>query len=336
MSFAWPALLASIALVPIGILAFRAVGERRRRRAAALGGFGLSGPTDRESPGLRVHVPPLLFIAAFTTLAIAMARPQAALPLPRAEGTVILTFDVSASMQADDLVPTRMEAAKAAAKALVESQPSGVVIGVVAFSDAGLTVQAPSRDKEIVLAAIDRLAPTRGTSLGQGILAALDAITRAEADTPPEYYSNRSPDPGPSPTPVKPGSHDSAVIVVLSDGENNQSPDPLAAAQAAADQGVPIVAVGMGSTAGAVIDLDGFEVHTRLEEATLRQIADVSDGTYYAADETAELSGIYETLGTRLVVKSEPIELTGLLAGAAVLLLLIGGVLSLAWSGRVP
>lgn len=336
MSFIWPPLLFSVALVPLGILLYRGIEIRRRRRAAAHGGLGLAQRPAGRSLAVRRRIPPILCVAGLTVLAVAMARPQAAVDLPRTEGTIILAFDISASMGADDLKPTRMDAAKAAAKALVEQQPSSVVIGVVAFSDAGLSVQLPSNDQATVLAAIDRLAPARGTSLGQGILASLNAVAQAEADTPADYYSNRSPAPTASPAPVPPGTHSSAVIVLLSDGENNEAPDPLIAAQTAADLGVRIETVGIGSPGGTTLDLNGFKVHTQLDAALLQQVAQITDGTYHAADDAASLRSTYQDLGTRLIVKAQQIEITGLLAGASILLLVAGGVTSLSWLGRIP
>jgi Ca-activated chloride channel family protein len=336
VSFIWPPMLLSVALVPLGILLYLTIEERRGRRAAAHGGLGLAQGRVRRPLGLRGRISPFLFVAAFTILAIALARPQAAVSLPRAEGTVILAFDVSASMTAVDIKPTRMDAAKAAAKAFVERQPAGVVIGIVAFSDAGLSVQVPSNDQAAVMAAIDRLSPGHGTSLGQGILAALNAVAQAESGTPADYYSNRSPQPSPSSTPVPPGSHSSAVIVLLSDGENNEQPDPLAVAQTAADRGIRIDTVGIGSVAGTTLDLNGFKVHTQLDEATLQGVARITDGTYYSAADATGLHAIYENLDTRLVVKSQQIEITALLAGAGILLLVAGGITSLAWLGRMP
>jgi Ca-activated chloride channel homolog len=336
VSFIWPFGLLSVVLVPLGILLYRAIERRRRHRAAAHGGLGLAQGAVRRPLGLRGRIPAFLCIAGLTVLAVAMARPQAAVDLPRQEGTVILAFDVSASMTADDLKPTRMDAAKAAAKAFVQKQPPSVVIGVVAFSDAGLSVQVPSNDQGTVLAAIDRLTPAHGTSLGQGILAALSAVARAEADTPADYYSNRSPAPTPSPTPVPPGTHTSAVIVLLTDGENNESPDPLTAAQAAADRGVRIDTVGIGSPGGTTLDLNGFKVHTQLDAALLQQVAQITDGTYRdAADETS-LHAIYQDLDTRLVIKSQQIEITAIFAGVGILLLVAGAATSLAWLGRLP
>ena len=335
MSFIWPPMLVAVALVPLGILLYRAL-EGRRRRAMARGGLGVGQGMARRPGGVRARIPAVLFIAGLTVLMVALARPTAAVDLPREEGTVILAFDVSGSMAADDLKPTRMEAAKAATQDFVERQPPGVVIGVVAFSDAGLSVQAPTNDQATVLAAIKRLTPERGTSLGQGIRAALSTIATAENGPVTNYYSNRSPAPTATPAPVPPGSHTSAVIVLLTDGENTQPPDPGAAAQAAADQGVRIYTVGIGSAAGTTLDVDGFKVHTQLDAATLQHISDVTGGTYYAAADEQDLHKVYDELDTRLVVKPQMIEVTSLFAGASVLLLVVGGVFSLLWLGRLP
>ena len=273
-----------------------------------------------------------------TILVLAIARPQSVVSVPRVEGTVILSFDVSGSMAATDLAPTRMEAAKTAARGFVERQPASMLIGVVAFSDSGFSIQVPTDDQALVLAAIDRLQPERGTSLARGILTSLTTIETADADPAAGYYTNRSPDPEPTPapTPVPDGTYASAAIVLLTDGENNQRPDPLEAASAAADRGVRIYTVGIGSAAGTTLQVEGFQVHSQLDEAMLRQIADITDGTYYAADDPQELSAIYDTIDTRLVIKPEPMEVTSLFAGAGVLLLVIGGIASLTWLGRLP
>ncbi|MEO8229735.1 MAG: VWA domain-containing protein, partial [Chloroflexota bacterium] len=331
----WPAMLLSVALVPLGILLYRAL-ERRRRRAMVHGGLSLGVATVRRPLGIRARIPAILYVTGLIVLMVGLARPQADVNLPRAEGTVILAFDVSGSMAADDLKPTRMDAAKAATEAFVERQPPGVIVGVVAFSDAGLSVQAPTNDQAAVLAAIRRLTPERGTSLGGGILASLNTIAIAENGSTTDYYSNRSPAPTASPAPVPPGSHTSAVIVLLTDGENTQRPDPMAAAQAAADRGVRVYTVGIGSAAGATLDIDGFRVHTQLDAPTLERISEVTGASYYAAEDEQDLQQVYEDLDTRLVVKPQMIEVTALFAGAAVLLLTVGGLCSLAWLGRLP
>lgn len=341
MSFASPELLLLLALVPIGVLAARSIEEGRRARVAALlgpgsmGGGGASGATASRGR-VRTVLPGALLVAGFVVLTIAIARPQATVALPRPEGTVMLTFDVSGSMAATDLPPTRLDTARTIASTIVKQQPPGVVVGLVAFSDAGIAIHAPTSEQTDVLAAIDRLVPARGTSVGQGLISALDAIEKAKADTPAEVYSNRSQEPGETRAPVDPASDTSTVIVLLSDGENNERPDPILSAQEAADRGIRIVTIGVGSAAGADLDLDGFRVHTQLDEATLMQIAEMTGGSYHRADDQDGIDAIYRDLQPRLVVRSEPLEVTALFAALGLTMLVVGGILSLAWAGRLP
>ena len=338
MSFIWPLLLWSLLLLPLFVLLYLRLQRRRRGLAARYGSLGLAreaaGPGGRLT-GWRRHLPPALFLLALALLLTALARPQAVVSLPRAEGTVILAFDVSGSMAADDLKPSRMEAAKAAARDFVQRQPPTVQIGVVAFSDGGLAVQAPTDDQAAILAAIERLAPARGTSLANGILASLTTIATGGSQSP-RFYSNLTPVPTPTPTPVPKGTYTPAAIVLLTDGDNNIPPNPLAAAQLAADRGVRIYTVGIGSAAGTTLHVEGFNVHTRLDEAMLRQIAQLTDGAYYNAGDEEDLRAIYQNLVSQLVVKPERTEVTSMFAGAGLLVLLIGGACSLLWFGRLP
>src|SRR5512141_1383310 len=173
MTFLWPAAFLLLWLVPIGATLYMRGQRRRRRLVASYGSLGFTAQASGRDPGLRRHVPPLLFLAGLIILAVAMARPQAVIALPRVTGTVILAFDVSGSMGADDMQPTRLDAAKAAAQDFVKLQPVTMQVGVVAFTDSGFAVQAPTNDREAILSAISRLTPQRGTSLGHGIQAAL-------------------------------------------------------------------------------------------------------------------------------------------------------------------
>ena len=203
MSFIWPPMLLLALAIPLGVALYLVRDRRRRRRIADFGhvaggaarggaaGSGRSAPSGR----LRRRIPAALFVAGLTILVLAVARPQSVVSVPRVEGTVILAFDVSGSMAADDLAPTRMEAAKAAARGFVERQPTTMLIGVVAFSDSGFSIQVPTDDQALVLAAIDRLDPERGTSLARGILTSLTTIETADDDPAAGYYTNRSPDP---------------------------------------------------------------------------------------------------------------------------------------------
>jgi len=338
MSFIWPPMLLTLLLVPLGLGIYLFLDTRRRRRLAKYGGSGLAR-TAGGRPGIRGRIAPALMLCGLVMMPVALARPEAVVSLPQEEGTVVLAFDVSASMAATDLAPTRMAAAKAAAKDFVEKQPAGVTIGVVAFSDSGVSVQQPSDDQAEVLAAIDRLTPERGTSLAEGILASLNAIAVAEAGPwANDYYTNASPapTPTPTPTPVPSGTHSPAAIVLLSDGENNENPDPSVAAQDAANAGVRIYTVGIGSVAGTTVDLDGFQVHTQLDAATLQAISQTTGGQYYGATDAQQLLSIYDNLDTQLIIQPQLVEITGILAGVSLLLLLAGAAASMMWLGRLP
>lgn len=246
----------------------------------------------------------------------------------------MLTFDVSGSMSADDLKPTRMEAAKEAATQFVKNQPSSVLIGAVAFSDGGIAVQAPTADRQETQATIDRLVPRRGTSLGNGILVALNAIALNAGD--PAILTTSADGETQEPVESPQGWYPSSVIVLLSDGENNEEPDPLAAADLAADLGVRIYTVGIGSSAGSTITVEGFTVHSMLNEPMLQAVAETSGGKYYNATNEEELFRIYDDLEPKLSIKTENMEITSIFAGIGMLAFLIGGALSLVLFGRVP
>jgi Ca-activated chloride channel family protein len=333
MSFIWPAMLLFLVVVPLFIGIYILLQQRRRRLTARYGDLGLFQGGVGRGPGIRRHIPPALFLIALTILVIALARPQTVFSLPKEEGTVILAFDVSGSMAADDLKPNRMEAAKAAAREFVQRQPRSVLIGVVAFSDSGFTVQVPTNDQETILATINRLKPERGTSLANGILVSLKtiAVNPGQVSQPESNLT-----PMPTPTPMPEGTYTSAIIVLLTDGENTAPPDPFAAAQTAADRGVRIYTVGIGSAAGVTLDVNGFTVHTQLDEATLQQISQLTAGAYYTAENEQELQTVYENLDRQLVIKPEKMEVTSVLAGASILILLVGGAFSFLWFSRLP
>jgi Ca-activated chloride channel family protein len=266
------------------------------------------------------------------------------------EGTVILVFDVSASMGADDVDPTRMEAAKVVAREFVLSQPETVKIGIVSFSGNGFAVQTPTNDTNSLLAAIDRLEPTSGTSLGQGIFTALNTIALdaglLTAEQPTPESANTASGAGQETQQETPGEEDllaqlpegpypPSVIVILSDGEDNQSIDPLAAAQAAADRDVRIDALGFGTPAGTTLELDGFIIHTALDEAALQQITQAAGGAYYSTQSEQDPQDVYANLTPELVVKSEYMEITSIFAGASILILLLGSLFSMLWFNRL-
>lgn len=326
MSFLWPTMLLTLLAIPVFVALYLWQQQRRRRFAARYSSLGLVQGAAGRRPGLRRHLPPSLFLLGLALLMLALARPQTVVSLPRVEGTIILAFDVSGSMAADDLQPTRMEAAKAAARTFVEHQPASVQIGVIAFSDGGFTVQPPTNDVETTFATINRLTPQRGTSLGHGILASLNAIAE---DAGQALQLDTA-------TPAPAGTYEPAIVVLLTDGENNQDPNPLEAAQAAADLGVRVYTIGIGSAAGTTLNIDGFTVHTRLDEAMLQRISQLTGGAYFHAENEEDLRAIYENIDAQLVIKPEKMEVTSMFAGVSILVLLIGGAFSLLWFGRVP
>jgi len=328
MTFIWPTMLVSLLCLPLFIGAYLYIQRRRQRVAASYGSFA-GGQIQTRKPGILRHIPPLLFLASLALLLIALARPQMTVNLPRIEGTVILVFDVSGSMAAEDLQPDRMTAAKVSASEFIQRQPPSVQIGVVAFSESGLSVQTPTNDKDAILASINRLEPQRGTSLGYGILTALNTIA---ADSEAILSGENTP----TPTPVPQGSTGSAIIVMLTDGENTAPPDPFDAAYAAAERGVRIYTIGIGSPAGTTLHINGFTVHTQLDETALEQIAGLTGGEYYNAGSEEDFKDIYDNISPELVIKPEETEVTSIFTGASILILLIGGVLMLLWFGRLP
>jgi Ca-activated chloride channel homolog len=340
VSFIWPSLLLFLLVIPFGVWAYVSRERRRAARVAEFGWGSASAAAASQSVGRRRRwmrrLPAAFTIVGVTILVLSLARPQSVIGVPRLEGTVLLAFDVSGSMAATDVAPTRMEAAKAAALKFVSDQPSSVRIGVVVFSDSGISTQAPTGDRQAILTAIQRLGPERGTSLGQGILASLSAIEGDNDPSTTDYYTNASAPPTPVPTPVPAGVFEPAIVVLLSDGENTAPPDPMEAAQEAKKRGVRIHTIGIGSPAGTTLQVEGFQVHTQLDEAALRDIATMTDGTYHAAADEDDLTAIYQDIGSQLVVRDEPFELTSILAGLGFAVLLIGGVGSLRWLGRMP
>jgi Ca-activated chloride channel family protein len=334
VTFLWPAMLwMLLAILPLLALYLR-MQVRRKRLAESYGNFGLVQQAGGKAPGLRRHLPALFFLIGLTILIVALARPQMLVNLPRVEETVILAFDVSGSMAADDMQPTRMEAAKTIAKDFVTHQPITVQIGIVTFSESGFSVQPPTNDQQAILDSINRVEPQR-TSLASGIFVSLDTIAKQLGDAPLES-SDFAPELLPTPTPMPEGTYSSAVIVLLSDGENNVNPDPLSAAQAAADRGVRIHTIGLGSATGTTLKVNGFTVHTQLDEAMLQQISQMTGGTYHNAVNEEDLRKIYANINPQLVVKPEKTEVTSLFAGVSLLFLLAGGALSLLWFSRVP
>jgi Ca-activated chloride channel family protein len=328
VTFETPGALLLLLLVPILVAGYVWMARRRAADERELGTMSATTSRAGKPLGWRRHVVPVLFLIGVVVLVVGLARPHATIDLPRREGTVVLAFDVSSSMKAKDLAPTRMAAAKKAARAFVADQPSSIRIGVVAFSDAGYVVQPPTRSKRDVLDAISRLSPRGGTALGRGILTSLGAVAGKplQIDQAALEEGARQPD-------VR--FLGSAAIILLSDGDNTASLDPRALAPVAAQAGVRINAIGIGSPGGAVVDIDGYQVATQLDAGLLRDVARGSGGTYFAASDAGTLQRVYGSIDLKLTVAGHNTEITAIFAGVGLLLFLVAAGCSMRWHGRV-
>lgn len=327
MTFVWPAALLLLLLLPALVVAYTRLLRRRAARRAEFAGLGLVGPAVTRRGR---HLAPALFLAAFALMLVGLARPEASVSEPKREGTVVLAFDISNSMRAKDVQPTRIAAAKAAAKAFVAKQPPQIRLSVVAFGSSGVISQRPTTDRAAVLAAIDRLTPQGGTALGRGLQMSLTAIAGKTV-----RLESGSDDTSVEPQGQELGYYGSSAVILLSDGENTIAPDPQDAAELASTAGVKVFPIGLGSAKGTVLSLDGFQVETKLDAAALQQIAKTTDGEYFQASDAADLAKVYDAIPLSWVIRGRPIELTGLLAALAGLFVLAGAGLSLARTGRV-
>jgi Ca-activated chloride channel family protein len=312
--------------------------------------------------GWRRHVPPALMLVALTLLLIAVARPTALVSLPSTRATVMLAMDVSGSMRATDVNPTRLEAAQAAAKQYIKTQPKDVVIGIVAFAATAFLVQSPTVDHAALFNAIDHFELQRGTAVGSGILMAMSSIFPREDFPIANYYSggfgnggfgnggfgggrfnryggralgDRGPPPAKKHVPVEPGSYKNAVIILLTDGQTNAGYDPIEAARIASEYGVKVYTVGFGTTRGNVVGFGGFTMRAQLDEDSLKKIADMTRGRYFRAASAEDLKQVYGVLSKQLVMETQQMEISSFFAAAAALVMLTAAGLSLAWFSRV-
>ena len=330
MSFADPALLAVGLLVAAG-LAWAAVAVTRRRAAAlASAGVATASPGPGSGRGRdRARMGGVWFtIAGVAVLAIAVAGPAASVPVSHASGTVILAMDVSGSMAATDVAPSRLGAAKQAALSFINAQPGTVDIGVVAFQQGGLEAALPTADRAATSAAVRRLTAGGGTSLGDAILASLSAITHKTVTI---GRDGSAPNIGYWP---------SATIVLFSDGQDEAGAasggtGAGVAASVAEKAGVHVDTVGVGTTGGTTVEVDGYHLFTALNEAALKSIAQATGGTYHPASDASELNGIASSINLRLTVTKEPLPLAGAFIALALALLAAGAVLTVTRTGRV-
>ncbi|MBI5649093.1 MAG: VWA domain-containing protein [Chloroflexi bacterium] len=357
MIFLWYWALPVLIVVPFLIAYYVWIQRRRSKFAIRYSSLSLvKDALDKQSKWRR-HIPPFLFLLGLTAMLFALARPVSIVTLPKQEGMVILAIDVSGSMRANDLKPSRIEAAKAAAKAFIEKQDPTTRIGIVAFSGTASLVQAPTVDRDAALAAVDRLSLQRATGIGYGILTALDAIFELPDAPPVAAQSVITPVAPtaptqvlPTPTPVPPGYHVPAIIVLLTDGQNTTGTLPIVAAQKAVERGVRVYTIGVGTLQGVTMQ-GGFGgqggpgggppgggggFRAVLDEKTLKAVAEMTDAEYFHASDEDALIRIYQNLDTQLILRTQRTEITSFFTAGAIALLLIGGTLSLFWFNRLP
>ena len=324
MNFIWPTALLSLLAIPVVVWFYLRVDGRRAGTSGNAPKLG-RGPEGSPNTGKRRHIPAILAILALSVLFVGFARPQATVDVPQRTSTVVLAFDTSASMLADDLEPTRLDAAKAAAAEFVAEQDDGVEIAVVSFGQAGAVTSRPTDDRVATVAAINRLQPEGGTSLSQGLFAALSTLAQEpimfDGETVPE---------------VDFGGFGSTLIVILSDGEDTSEADPELLTELASRNGIRIVTIGVGTEEGAVIDIDGFMVATSLNPESLQALSAATNGEYIEAGDLDQLNSATEDLERELELVEDELELTGVLAAVALALAAMGGALSLIWTGRLP
>ena len=312
MSFASPAFLAALALVPLALLAHSMSRRRARRYAVRYPGVSTLAPLLPRVSSWRRVVPLTLFLASLAVLALALARPHATVAVPKEQASIVLVTDVSRSMLAEDVDPSRLEAARAAAQRFLEELPQEARVGVVAFSTDPHTVEPPTDDRGKIEDLIDALSADGGTAAGDALAAALGLVDGPAEDRPP------------------------AAILLLSDGETTTGRDPLPVARQAGRQGIPIHTVALGTRTATITTPDGTLIPVPPDPEAMRRIAELSGGRAFEVDDADELGGLYEELGSRVATEDEQREITGAFAAGGIVLLMAAAALGTRATARLP
>ena len=345
VTFLWPQYLWLLLALPLLVLLYVWLIRRKKKLALRYASLSIVREAMGTRQSIRRHIPPLLFLLALAAMLLAAARPMATIALPSQQETIILAMDVSGSMRATDVKPNRLVAAQTAAKAFITELPRHVRVGIVAFAGSASVVQAPTLSREDLVAAIDRFQLQRATAIGSAIVVSLaELFPNAGIDLAEMTYGQRqrgiSLDQAPRQpkqefTPVAPGSYGSAAIILLTDGQRTTGVDTLEAAKMAADRGVRVYTVGIGTVDGETIGFEGWSMRVRLDEETLKAVASRTQAEYFYAGTAENLKKVYETLSSRLTIEKKETEVSGLLALGAALLTLVAAGLSLQWFNRI-
>lgn len=341
LNFIWPEMLWLLVVVPLLVLLYVWLLRRRKRTAVRYANLALVRQAMGRSAGWRRHVPPALMLVAISALVLASARPAAVITLPSQQETIVLAIDVSGSMRAADVQPNRLVAAQEAAKAFIADLPRSVRIAIVSFAGTAAIVQPPTHNREDAIAAIDRFQLQRGTATGSGIVLSLATLFPDAGIDLAQITGQRAMPPGPNDkprpdfVPVQPGTYTSAAIIMLTDGQRTTGPDPVEAAKMAADRGVKVFTVGIGTKEGETIGFEGWSMRVRLDEDALKAVAGITRADYFYAGTAEDLKKVYQGLSSRIAVEKKETEISALFAALGALLVVAAATLSVLWFGRV-
>jgi Ca-activated chloride channel family protein len=345
MHFLWPEFLWLLLALPLLVLFYVWLLKRKKKMAVRYASLSIVKEAMGRGQTVRRHIPPALFLLAMAAMLLAAARPHAVVTLPSNQQTIILAMDVSGSMRATDVQPNRLVAAQNAAKAFLGELPRHVKVGIVAFAGSAQVAQLPTVNREDLVTAIDRFQLQRATATGNAIVISLatlfpDAGIELESlqggrERQRGFAIDGDKKPKKEFTPVAPGSYPSAAIIMLTDGQRTTGVDPLEAAKMAADRGVRVYTVGIGTVDGETIGFEGWSMRVRLDEETLKAIANKTSAEYFYAGTAQDLKKVYETLSSKLTVEKKETEISALFAMAAAALALLSAGLSLVWFNRI-
>ncbi len=348
MTFMWPEFLWLLLLLPLLVLLYIWLLRRKKKMVLRYASLSIVREAMGKGQSFRRHIPPLLFLFALAAMLLASSRPFAVITLPTQRETIMLAMDVSGSMRATDVLPNRLVASQNAAKAFLTELPRNVRVGIVTFAGTASVVQPPTLSREDLVTAIDKFQMQRGTAIGNGIVVALAELFPDAGISLAAMQSGRDKQRGisldqaakegqekPAFVPVAPGSYTSAAIILLTDGRRTAGVDSLDAAKLAADRGVRIYTVGVGTVTGETIGFEGWSMRVRLDEETLKDIARTTQAEYFYAGTSGDLKKVYEALSSRLSVEKKETEISGLLALLAAALAMLSAGLSLAWFNRI-
>jgi len=346
MKFLWPEMFWALLALPMLVGLYLWMLKRKKKLTVRYANLGMVKQAIGGGIHWKRHVPPALFLLAIALLLLAGTRPMTVVTLPSQQQTIILAMDVSGSMRAADVQPNRLVAAQNAAKAFLEDLPAHVRVGIVTFAGSAAVVQPPTLARDDLVNAIDRFQLQRATAIGSGIVLSLatlfpDAgidLTELTFDRPDSRTASidQSREPGKKAfKPVPPGSNSSAAIILLTDGQRTTGIDTMDAARMAADFGVKVYTVGIGTVEGDNIGFEGWSMHVQLDEETLKNVANVTMGNYFYAGNADDLKKVYQALTSRVAMEKKETEVSALLALAGALLASLAAGLSMIWFNRL-